>query len=320
MREGIQARRVVQFGHDHQIEQAVVNQRIGAKRYATSGLPAIPDRKREETSFPRKPFRAKSALTGREIRKVRESRYQIGQSAQPSLKLGVCFDGDARAEAARDEVDERRAVEKTHVDPSRRCGRRDPQRGCVILDRQARGMSKVVRGPHGKNPERTLIRQTSGKGGGKDLVDGAVTAAGDNAVDFAAAGVGDGFCRQSCGIACLPGHPHLRNVAILPERVNGCSHARIAGCFAMKNNANVGHRLSTFRSRLPCKRPPPYTRGDPTAQPSRRQAADGDARSEGRARLTQRRARQGGRVGDGRGGGARVKLLRPSGRPGMTAR
>ena len=89
-------------------------------------------------SFPREALRPKHASIRREICKARDSGDCIGQSAQSPLELRVRFHRDAGAEATRDEVYERLAVDKTNIDPSRNGGRRKLQSGRHILQRDAR--------------------------------------------------------------------------------------------------------------------------------------------------------------------------------------
>ena len=190
MGESVEACRMVEFGQDHQIEPAVVEQSVRAKRHAASGLPAVADRKGHERSFPREAFRTKAATVRRELGKARDAGEHIGQSAQAPLKLRVGFHGNARTEAARYEVYERLAVENAHVDPSRRSACGKLQGGGQILHRHARRVSKIVGCAQRKDAKRTLLWETRTVSRGEYLVDCAVTAAGYDTADFACAGVG----------------------------------------------------------------------------------------------------------------------------------
>ncbi len=116
-------------------------------------------------------------------------------------------------------------------------------------------MRKIVGGTQGKDAESTLRRQFSCVSCGKYLVDRAITAASNDAINIALSGMGNGFGGQSCGVAGLPRNPHLHTVTIRAHSLNSCSQARISGCLAVQNNADSCHRL-----RLSCLRSPASTR------------------------------------------------------------
>src|SRR4029077_381079 len=79
---------------------------------------------------------------------------------------------------------------------------------------------------------------------GKNLVDRAVPAAGDNAIKFSWNSFSNGFAGQSYSISGFPSDPHLHNLAILAQRLNGRSQSSITGRLAVQNNADECH---TFR-------------------------------------------------------------------------
>src|ERR1700693_4189001 len=70
MGESIETCRVVEFGQDHQIQQAVIKQSVRAKWHTASSLPTVADREAHERSFPGKSFRSKAATVRRELGKA----------------------------------------------------------------------------------------------------------------------------------------------------------------------------------------------------------------------------------------------------------
>ena len=78
-------------------------------------------------------------------------------------------------------------------------------------------------------------------GCGKNLVDGAIAAAGDDAINFSSASFSNGFAGQSYGIAGFPSDPHFYNLTVLAQCANGRSQSTIAGCLAVQNNADGCH-------------------------------------------------------------------------------
>ena len=86
-------------------------------------------------------------------------------------------------------------------------------------------------------------------GCGKNLVDRAIAAAGDDAINFSSASFSDGFVGQSCSVAGFPSDPHFHNLTVLAPCANGRSQSRIAGCLAVQNNADGCHTLRPLCSR-----------------------------------------------------------------------
>ena len=78
-------------------------------------------------------------------------------------------------------------------------------------------------------------------GCGKNLVDRAIAAAGDDAINFSSASFSNGFAGQSCSVAGLPSDPHFHDLTVLAQCANGRSQATIAGCLAVQNNADGRH-------------------------------------------------------------------------------
>ena len=124
--KGVETGRPGEVGQDRQVQEAVVDQRVRAERHAASGLPAIADRERDKRALPGKALGAKDASVRRKLCEARDAGDGLGQPAEAPLELGVCLGGDARAEAARDEIDERPVVDETEIDRARRRARRDP--------------------------------------------------------------------------------------------------------------------------------------------------------------------------------------------------
>jgi len=151
MGESVEAGRMVEFRQDHQIEQTVVEHSIWAKRHTASGLPPVADREGHERSFPRKAFRTEAAAVRREFGKTRDAGEHVGQSAQAPLEIWIGFHGNARTKSTRYEVYEQFAVEKAHIDPSRRGAGGEFQRRRQILHRHARRVGKIVGGAQGKD-------------------------------------------------------------------------------------------------------------------------------------------------------------------------
>src|SRR5215472_14500224 len=54
-------------------------------------------------------------------------------------------------------------------------------------------------------------------GRGKNLVDRAIAAAGDDAINFSSASFSDGFAGQSCSVAGFPSDPHFHNLTVLAQ-------------------------------------------------------------------------------------------------------
>src|SRR6516164_34523 len=97
-------------------------------------------------------------------------------------------------------------------------------------------MGEVVGSSQGKHAQRTPCRQTGSVGGGKHLVDRAITAASDNTVDFGSASLGNCFSHQTRRVSRFPGDPHLYNVAIIAQRANSRSYTRLTSRLAVQNN------------------------------------------------------------------------------------
>src|SRR5262252_9991620 len=77
----------------------------------------------------------------------------------------------------------------------------------------------------------------------KNLVDRAIAAAGDDAINFSSASFSNGFVGQSCSVAGFPSDPHFHNLTVLAQCANGRSQSTIAGCLAVQNNADGCHTL-----------------------------------------------------------------------------
>ncbi len=75
----------------------------------------------------------------------------------------------------------------------------------------------------------------------KNLVDRAIAAAGDDAVDFSSTGINNGFAGQSCRIAGFPSDPHFHSLTVFAQYANGRSQSRIAGCLAVQNDTDGCH-------------------------------------------------------------------------------
>src|SRR6516225_9981127 len=86
-------------------------------------------------------------------------------------------------------------------------------------------------------------------GCGKNLVDRAIAAAGDDAINFSSASFSNGFAGQSCSVAGFPSDPHFHNLTVLAQCANGRSQSSIAGCLAVQNNADGCHTLRPWCSR-----------------------------------------------------------------------
>lgn len=78
-------------------------------------------------------------------------------------------------------------------------------------------------------------------GCGKNLVDRAIAAAGDDAINFSSASFSNGFAGQSYRIAGFPSDPHFHSLTVLAQRANGCSQSSIGGCLTVQNNADGCH-------------------------------------------------------------------------------
>ena len=80
-----------------------------------------------------------------------------------------------------------------------------PQGRRHVLQRNAGLMRKIEGGSERKNPKAAPRRQTCRIGRGEHLVDRAIPAPGDDAIDLACIGIGNRLGRHACSIACLPG-------------------------------------------------------------------------------------------------------------------
>src|SRR6516164_8379067 len=86
-------------------------------------------------------------------------------------------------------------------------------------------------------------------GCGKNLVDRAIAAAGDDAINFSSASFSNGFAGQSCSVAGLPSDSHFQDLTVLAQCANGRSQSTIAGCLAVQNNADGCHTFRPWCSR-----------------------------------------------------------------------
>ena len=109
------------------------------------------------------------------------------------------------------------------------------------MQRHAGRMREIIGGAEGKDAKGTLCGQTSAVSRSENFIDCPITAARDNAIDLAAAGLGYGFGRQTLRIPWFPSNPHLDNVSLLPQSVNGRSYPCVAGRLAVQNYANSRH-------------------------------------------------------------------------------
>src|SRR6516162_2985211 len=107
-------------------------------------------------------------------------------------------------------------------------------------------MCKIVGGAKWNDAERTPVRQSSHIGCGKNLVDRAIAAAGDDAINFSSASFSNGFAGQSCSVAGLPSDPYFHDLTVLAQCANGRSQSTIAGCLAVQNNADGCPHLLTL--------------------------------------------------------------------------
>src|SRR6516165_8954733 len=57
-------------------------------------------------------------------------------------------------------------------------------------------------------------------GCGKNLVDRAIAATGDDAINFSSASFSNGFAGQSCSVAGFPSDPHFHNLTVLAQCAN----------------------------------------------------------------------------------------------------
>src|SRR5215831_5664824 len=83
----------------------------------------------------------------------------------------------------------------------------------------------------------------------KNLVDRAIAAAGDDAINFSSTSFSNGFGGQSCSVAGFPSDPHFHNLIVLAQCANGRSQSTIAGCLAVQNNADGCHTFRPWCSR-----------------------------------------------------------------------
>src|SRR6516165_9408692 len=107
-------------------------------------------------------------------------------------------------------------------------------------------MCKIVGGAKWNDAERTPIRQSSYVGCRKNLVDRAIAASGDDAINFSSASLSNGFAGQSYSIAGFPSDPNFHNLTVLAHCANGRPQSSIAGCLAVQNNPDGCHPLSTL--------------------------------------------------------------------------